>query len=145
MTILPAARLAVLFGVLAVFPAQAQQAMPTGAAASGEMINRIQQQLAGLHNQLGITPAEENQWGQYVRVVLGNAQQMSDLFARRQAALPNMNAADNVQSIADGAEANSQNMHRLVMAFRQLYGAMSPEQKRVADAVFRTPSNPYQQ
>ena len=111
--------------------AAASAALPKDAGA------RLDQHNKQLHDQLGITPAQQPQWDQFLAVTRSNAFAMHQAFSERGAKLETMNAADNMQSYADLAKVHSDNMAKAAAAFQTLYAALSPEQKQTADAIFR--------
>jgi protein CpxP len=98
---------------------------------------RLDQHNKQLHDQLGITPAQQPQWDQFIAVTRSNALAMHQAFADRGDKLGTLNAADNMQSYADLAKVHADNMAKAAAAFGTLYAALSPEQKQTADAIFR--------
>ena len=119
--------------------ASAQPNRAPGSDPGQDVPARVEQRLGRMHDALGITSAEEVAWGQYAQVTRSNADGMARAFAQRRAALASMSAADNLQGMAAIAAQHAQNMQRLAAAFGPLYAAMPPNQKKVADEVFRTP------
>ncbi len=114
-------------------PAQskAQAAKPASRA------DRIEKHIADMHAQLHITPAQQAEWDQFAQVMRENAAGMNDKMETRRSGFGSMNAADNMESYAQIAEQHAQNMQKLATTFKVLYGSMSDEQKKNADAVFR--------
>lgn len=100
---------------------------------------QVEQRLGRMHDALGITSAEEPLWTPYAQATRANADGMRRAFAQRRAAIPSMSAIDNLQNLSAIAAQHAQNMQRLATAFGPLYAAMPPNQKKVADEVFRTP------
>ena len=111
---------------------------PAAASTQNQMMARVEKRISDLHAQLKITPAEEPQWKQFADVMRDNAQTMGENAGARAQKFQSMNAAENMKSYADMAVAHGQNMQKLAAAFETLYSAMSPEQQKTADAVFRS-------
>jgi protein CpxP len=112
---------------------KAKPAKP-GAASPTE---RVEEHISRLHAQLRITPAEEPQWNQFAQVMRENAKDMEQVLQERANGFAGMNAADNLQSYAHVAQRHAQDTEKLATAFQALYGSLSDEQKKNADAVFR--------
>ncbi|OJY65113.1 MAG: hypothetical protein BGP12_03435 [Rhodospirillales bacterium 70-18] len=98
---------------------------------------RVEQHIARLHTQLGITAAQQPQWDAFATVMRDNAANMTKTFDKRGASLATMNAAANMQSYADIAVAHAQDIQRLATSFQSLYDTMSDSQKHTADLLFR--------
>ncbi len=133
--------LAVLSLAVLALPAavSAQPNAAPGSVPGPDVSARVEQRLGRMHDALGITPAEEALWGQYAQATRANADGMGRAFAQRRAAIASMSATDNLQSMAAVAAQHAQNMQRLATTFGQLYAAMPPNQRKVADEVLRTP------
>jgi hypothetical protein len=138
--------LALSFGLLAApllaSPALAQQmGMPEGQAMpqghKQDPMERVNRQIAQLHQTLKITQAQEPQWEALARVMRENAGNMETLFKERASHFDQMNAVDSLKSYERIAEAHVSNMHHLIPTFEALYQVLSPEQRRAADAAFR--------
>jgi hypothetical protein len=110
------------------------------AAADGNAAERVEARITQLHSELHITPQLEPQWKQFADTMRANAQGMDTNVRARQAALPTMSALDDMQSYSKLADQHAQDVQKLVGAFQTLYDAMSDDQKKVADAVFRSDS-----
>jgi hypothetical protein len=70
-----------------------------------------------------------------------NAKNMNETLEHRGTTYASMNAAENMQSYAQVAEVHAQDTQKLAAAFQTLYGSMSDEQRKNADAVFRARSD----
>jgi hypothetical protein len=122
---------------------QMQGQMPMQGQAQGQMpmqdrrMMRVNQHIAELHRRLRITPAEEPQWNTFAQVMRDNAMHMEQAFQARAQQGPNMSAVDDLKSYAAVAQAHAEDMQRLVPAFQSLYAALSPQQQKLADNVFR--------
>lgn len=101
------------------------------------MVGKVEQRIADLHAKLQITPAQQPQWNQFIQVMRENAQSMDETFQQRVQSMPTMTATENMQSYAQLASTNAQDVQKLVPAFQALYDTMSDAQKRTADQVFR--------
>lgn len=98
---------------------------------------RVEARIAKLHEELGITTAQEPQWKVFAQVMRDNAGKMGNGFETRGARLSTMSAADNMQSYADMAVQHAQDIQRLAMAFQSVYNSLSTSQKSDADMLFR--------
>lgn len=134
---LPAAALAQTSPSTVAPPNTETPASRTVPALPESMSKKVEQHIAQLHNQLGITAAEEPQWKPFAQVMRDNAAQMQQAFAARGANAATMTATDNMQSYAQLAQAHADNMQKLASAFQTLYNTFPDSQKKVADAVFR--------
>jgi protein CpxP len=142
MTMMPSTRSAVLaLAVLVTAPALAlaQSAAPPAAAPAADAAaqSRVEARIKQLHAQLRVTPTQDAQWGQFADVMRENAKDMDAAATQRAEQLPSMNAVQDMKSYEDLAEAHVQRLQKLLPAFETLYNAMSPEQKQIADRVFR--------
>jgi periplasmic protein CpxP/Spy len=107
------------------------------AGAHHDMVDNVEQRIADLHAKLQITTAQQPQWDQFIQVMRDNAQSMDQTFQHRVQTMPAMTATENMQSYAQLASTNAQDVQKLVPAFQALYDTMSDTQKRTADQVFR--------
>jgi periplasmic protein CpxP/Spy len=98
---------------------------------------RVEQRIASLHEQLGITSAQATQWNDFAQVMRDNASHMEQRLDQRSQQFGQMSAVDNLNSYAAIAEQHAQDMRRLASAFQPLYNSFSDEQKKTADEVFR--------
>ncbi len=116
---------------------QAGQAAPMPGNMKDRRMMRVEQHIAELHRRLHITPAEEPQWNAFAQIMRDNAVHMDQAFQARATQGPNMSAVDDLKSYAAVAQAHAEDMQRLVPAFESLYAALSPQQQKTADEVFR--------
>jgi len=128
-------------GAPAVTPVAVQsgssQTAPTGAAhAKHASVDRVEARIAELHKQLKITDAQADLWNSFTQVMRENAQTMQSLANERNQSQKTMTAVDDLNSYEAITEAHMEGLKKLVPAFQALYGAMSPEQQKNADAVF---------
>lgn len=122
-----------LFGTAAL--AQTPAVTATGAAAPVKANDRVEQHIKQLHDQLKITPDEEQQWSVVAQTMRDNAMQIDGLIAKREQR-DTMTALDDLDSYAQLTQANSDGVKKLAAVFAPLYNAMPDDQKRNADKVF---------
>jgi len=124
--------------------AASPEAMTPPPAASENAANasseRIDARIRELHKKLHITAAQETQWNNLAQVMRDNAQAMVEVQKQRSASAStgSMTAVDVVKSYAAVIEAHEAGMNKFVPAFEALYNSMSDEQKKTADALFRS-------
>lgn len=125
--------------------AGAPPAPASAVKAPSAMMQRVEQRIAQLHAQLKITAAQEAQWHPFADVMHENAQKMDQSAAQRADKFGSLNAVDNLKSYADLAVEHGRNVQRLAETFESLYNAMSLDQKKLADEVFRARAAQWQQ
>lgn len=96
----------------------------------------VETRIAELHSKLHITPDQEAQWNGVAQVMRDNAKAMETLMLQRSQNLKTMTALDDLQSYREINQAHVDGVNKLIPAFETLYNAMSPDQKKNADAVF---------
>jgi hypothetical protein len=116
-------------------PTAATENTASAATAKTGYERNVEDRIAYLHAQLKITPAQEAQWKTFADVMRSNGETMSQLFQQRKAAT-SVSALDDMKQYATIAQAHADGMKKLVDAFDPLYGSLSPEQKKLADATF---------
>jgi len=135
---------AVLFMLPAAALAQAAPPPPPAAAKAAPAPDRIEARIKALHQQLGITAAQEPQWQAVADVMRDNAKSTGALIAQREANAKSMTAIDDLNAYAAIADAHAAGVKKLIPAFTALYATMSDAQKKNADAVFsHRPSHPH--
>jgi protein CpxP len=141
---------ALIAGSLA--PATAQtpdsQKPPAAAAATSSKPETVEQRIATLKTALKITPDLEPQWTKVAQAMRDNASQMEKLVATKRAIPPEKTTAvDDLKTYQEFTEVRLDGLKHLNSAFKSLYDAMTPEQKKNADMVFEkyTPSKPASQ
>ena len=97
----------------------------------------VEQRIAELHSQLNITDQQSKQWNAFAQTMRDNATKTDSAFRERASKLSGMSADDAMKSYAALAQQHAENMQKLSSAFSDLYGVLSPEQKQVADAMYR--------
>ena len=141
---------ALIAGSLA--PATAQtpdsQKPPAAAAATSSKPETVEQRIATLKAALKITPDLEPKWTKVAQAMRDNASQMEKLVATKRAIPPEKTTAvDDLKTYQEFTEVRLDGLKHLNSAFKSLYDAMTPEQKKNADMVFEkyTPSKPASQ
>ncbi|WP_051848956.1 Spy/CpxP family protein refolding chaperone [Thiomonas sp. FB-Cd] len=99
--------------------------------------NLVEQRIVELHKQLEITLQEAPQWNAFALTMRQNADAMEQAFRERMTKMPTMNADEVMKSYANMAALNAQNVQKLSASFSDLYGVLSPNQKAIADRLFR--------
>jgi hypothetical protein len=96
----------------------------------------VTERIQHMHDMLKITPAQEAQWAPVAQVMQDNAAALDSAIKDREAK-KDMNAVDDIESFYAVTEAHAEGLKKFADAFSPLYAAMSPEQQKTADAVFR--------
>jgi periplasmic protein CpxP/Spy len=123
---------------------QVQIRAPVGSPSSANRprtvsaIERVEQHITHLRSRLHIALAQQAEWDQFARVLRGNAKDMSQMLEQLGSCFVAMNGADQVQSYARIAQLHARDTQKLVAAFQALHGFLSDDQKRNANAIFRT-------
>ncbi|MCC6468280.1 MAG: Spy/CpxP family protein refolding chaperone [Alphaproteobacteria bacterium] len=120
-------------------PARTKVAPGSGAQAARTYSTpeRVEARIQDLHSKLAITQAQEPQWRQLAQTMRENAQAVESKAAEREKALQTMTVMDDLRSYEALAKVHAETMTKLVASFEPLYTAMSPEQKKRADAEFQ--------
>ena len=124
-------------------PATQAPAATPAAHAAPKHVSRVEARLAKLHEELHITPAQETQWSAVAEAMRDNAKAIHALVVERNAKTATMNAVDDLRSYAAISDARTDGLKKLIPAFDALYGAMTDDQKKVADAMFRHVRHPH--
>ncbi len=115
-------------------PASASDTGEAGPATPSQpMAGRVAKQIADLHKRLHITPAQQPQWDAFAAIMRDNAAHSDQAAKARDEAMAR-SAVEELRALATAAEARAQDVQRLVPVFEALYGAMTPEQQKMADA-----------
>ena len=121
-------------------PASVQPA--TATATDDPMQQAVQQRIGALQLKLAITPAQTADWNSFTDAMRANAISTNQLFQQRAQNTATMSAVDNMNSYAAIARAYADNTDHLATSFATLYGKLSPDQQKTADALFRQPPAP---
>ena len=141
---------AMLALTLLVAPAWAQTSSPTTGTTPSSMpaadkdeaqkhADAVEHHITDLHAKLKITDQQSKPWNAFAQTMRDNAQRASEAFRDRAQKLPTMSATDAMKSYADITQLHADNMKKLSAAFGDLYAVLSPEQKQLADAMYRNP------
>jgi len=117
--------------------ARSTRAKPASVQRRAERTDRVEARIKQLHAQLKITPDQEDQWNAFAKVMRENAKTMQSQAEERQQNLGTMSAMDDLNSYEQITETHAEALKKLIPEFQTLYDAMSPDQQRNADAVFR--------
>jgi hypothetical protein len=124
-------------------PASPAQPMAPKTAAKGTTAGRrsspdqVEQRITQLHSELKITPAQQPQWDRFADVMRANATNTNKAYVDRANKIATMSAADIMSSYAALSTQHSQDLQNLAITFQALYSAMTPDQQKTADQVFR--------
>ena len=130
-------------GAFAQASAPAAPAPSAASAPAGKLTHEqhVEERISYLHTQLKITPQQETQWNAFADVMRSNGQTMGQLYQERHANTT-ATALDDMKQYAQITQAQADGTKKLVDAFEPLYNALSPDQKKLADATFRQSSHP---
>lgn len=118
-------------------PAASAKPAPAEPAKSSSRAARLEAYIKNLHARLHITAAQEPQWQQVAQVMRDNAETVDKIVRERNSKLRRMTAVENLPTYAEIVQSHADGLKKLAPAFDNLYQAMSPAQKKNADAVFR--------
>ncbi len=110
---------------------------PSAASHAQKHADYVEKRIADLHSQLKITPAEQPQWDAFAQTMRDNATATDQAFHDRADKLGSQNADDSMKSYAALAQMHADNMQKLASSFSALYATLSPDQKAIADPLFR--------
>lgn len=97
----------------------------------------LDERIQTMHQRLHITPEQEGAWNGFAQVMRDNANAIEQDYRQRSDTLGNLSAADNLRNYARIEQDRAQGVQRLSAAFDTLYGQLSDQQKKTADAMFR--------
>jgi phage-related minor tail protein len=95
----------------------------------------VEERIKSMHQQLGITSAQEPLWHDVAEVMRENQREMQEAIDRRQQA-KTMTAIDDLKAYEGIAKAHTKSLEKLIPAFEKLYANLSDEQKAKADKIF---------
>ncbi len=127
----------VLGGLTVASAADAMHSPSTLANSSDAQDGNVAERITHLHALLKITPAQEVQWSSVAQVMRDNAMSMDKALKERAAKAKDLSAVDDLTSFQAITQDHADGLKKLVDAFAPLYAAMSPEQQKNADAVFK--------
>ncbi len=108
-----------------------------GAAGADPHQEQMNARIQAMHDKLKITPAEEPLWSKMVQVMRDDAKTMDALIQARLDRSKSMNAVEDLESYSKITQARADGARKLIPVFSALYASMSPEQKKLADTMFR--------
>jgi hypothetical protein len=100
-------------------------------------VDRVDGRIEKMHSRLKITNAQEDQWGKVAQVMRDNARDMETLTKARMDHAKTMTAVDDLKSYGEITDAHADGIKKLTPVFATLYAAMSDDQKKTADEMFR--------
>ena len=108
------------------------------------MQEMVERRITDLHAKLHITQAQTQEWDQFAQLMRSNAKDLDQAYEQRAQRLMSMSAPENLQSYAQLEQTRAQDVQKLVPTFQNLYDALSPQQKKDADQLFRTEAQRYE-
>ena len=133
-----AAAAALSFMAVTALPAvAADAAAPAGHHHQRMADETIDTRISHLHDKLHITEAQAAQWDAVAQTMRDNEKAAVDLVKDKRQNAATMTAVEDLRAYQQIAEAHAEGVKKLAVSFEALYDTMSPEQKAVADEVFR--------
>jgi len=125
--------------LFAMFPAAASDSGAAAPAAHHRMKSEtVDDRIADLHRSLQITADEEANWAGVAQVMRDNDKALQTLVAARTAETrQKVSAVEDLKMYEKFAQAHTDGLKNLIVAFETLYAAMPDPQKAVADGVFQ--------
>jgi hypothetical protein len=114
-------------------PAAAPAAKP-----KSKHIDRVEARIAELKTRLKVTADQEALWNDVAQTMRDNAKAVETLAKQRATDARTMTAVDDLNSFQAITQAHADGLKKLATTFSTLYAAMSDDQKKNADAVFRS-------
>jgi periplasmic protein CpxP/Spy len=96
---------------------------------------RVEDRIKSLHDQLKITPAQEQQWSAVAQAMRDGAQSM-DAAIKQRIEARGSSAVDELKAYEGIIDAHAQEVQKLIPPFQALYDTMSDDQKKTADELF---------
>ena len=100
-------------------------------------VDRTEARIKDLHARLKITPAQEDLWNKVTQVMRDDAKKMDTLNQARFEKAKTLTAIDDLKSYSEIAQAHADGLKNFIPVFETLYVAMSDDQKKDADSLFR--------
>jgi protein CpxP len=105
-------------------------------AAAQKPIDRADERIKQLRTELKITPAQEPKFDKLAAVMRDNAKEMSAAVEKSEAAKKTSGALDDLKAYQERVQVHADGLKKLIPAFESLYGVLSDEQRKGADAMF---------
>jgi hypothetical protein len=118
------------------FAASAKKKSPAVARTSA--VEHTEARIAELQVALKITAEQEPLWSNLTLVMRDNAKNMDALTKDRAETLKTMNSVEQMKFQSQISEARLDQLKRFIPPYEAFYNSMSDEQKKAADALFRT-------
>jgi periplasmic protein CpxP/Spy len=90
-----------------------------------------------LHERLRITPAQEPLWAKVAEAMREDAKAAEPLIKQRLQSAEHGTAVDALNSYEKLGEVQLDGLKKFIDAFSSLYSSLSPQQKKIADTLFR--------
>ena len=125
--------------LLTATPVMAQPANPPASPPASEAtaVERVDQRAAQMRRRLQITPDQEPAWRAFAQVMHDNAASADQAYRQHAARIASMSAVENLRLFAQIEQTRAQGLQAMLTSFESLYGVLSDEQKKTADAIFR--------
>jgi Spy/CpxP family protein refolding chaperone len=104
-------------------------------AMAQKMEAHVETRIKTLHDELKITPDQEQQWNNVAQTMRSNEATMEPLYEARKNT-STMSAIDNLKSHQAMSQAYADSFNKFIAAFEPLYNSMSADQKKWADESF---------
>ena len=111
-------------------------ASPAAAALQTAPKGDLDKRVRRLHDQLGITPEQEELWRPVANAMVDSASAVGDAMQARFNKPQPMSAVEDIQTYQAVADAHARGLKQLADAFAPLYAAMPPAQQKAADKLF---------
>jgi periplasmic protein CpxP/Spy len=105
--------------------------------ARASKVDRTEARIKDLQARLKITPAQEDLWNKVTQVMRENAKTMDALIRARSEKEKTMNTVEDLKSYSEITQAHAEGLKNFIPVFEALYAAMSDDQKKDADTLFR--------
>lgn len=104
---------------------------------SPEAHKMLEDRISALHAKLGITQAQEPAWQKVEHAMRINEESMRAMIQEKRARKDELNAVESMEKAQNFAQEHADNLANVIAPFRDLYNAMTEEQRKNADAVFK--------
>ncbi len=113
---------------------------PGAQAASGAPADRqtkVEARIRDMYATLHITKAQDDEWNAFAQVMLDNAQAMDAAVKQYGGDRDKLSAPQIIDNYAAISAQHARNVSRVSAALEMLYADLSPDQKKLADEMFR--------
>ena len=98
---------------------------------------KVEQRIRDIYATLHITKAQDAEWNAFAQVMLDNAQTMENVVQQNRGDRSKLSAPQIMDNYAAISAQHAENVMRLSAALGVLYAGLSPDQKQMADELFR--------